>query len=211
MSTEAPHDAQAAGQDGPISGVAVAIVRDNRDPSGLARVMVTFPWHRRPEEGYWARLSTPMAGNRYGAFLLPEVGDEVLVAFERGELRSPYVVGALWNGSRKPPLTNADGRNDLRVVKTRKGHALTFDDGAKGRVRLELNDGKAITIDDGGITIDAENGNRIVIGSANGTTTIESATALRIRAPQISIESTGTLDIKAGATLTLRGALVAIN
>ena len=108
-------------------------------------------------------------------------------------------------------MTNADGRNDIRTIRTRKGHAVRFDDGAKGRVRLELNDGKAITIDDGSITIDAENGNRIVIGSANGTTTIEAASTLRIRAPQIAIEASGTLDIKAGGTLTLRGSLVTIN
>jgi hypothetical protein len=80
----------------------------------------------------------------------------------------------------------------------------------RGHVRLELNDGKAITIDDAGITIEAKNGNRIVIG-ANGTTTIEATSMLRIRAPQIAIEASGALDISAGGTLTLRGALVAIN
>ena len=105
------------------------------------------------------------------------------------------------------PESNADGRNDIRTIRTRKGHAVSFDDGAKGRVRLELNDGKAITLDEGSITIDAENGNRIVIGSANGTTTIEAAST----APQIAIEASRTLDIKAGGTLTLRGSLVAIN
>jgi len=194
-----------------INGVATAIVRDNRDPDGLARVRVSFPWHSRPEESYWARLATPMTGKGYGAYFLPEVDDEVLVAFERGDLRFPYVLGSLWNGNDKPPVTNTDGRNDIRTIRTRKGHALRFEDGAKGRLRLELNDGKAITIDEGGITIDAANGNRIVIGSANGTTTIEAASTLRIRAPQIAIEASGALDIKAGGTLTLRGSLIAIN
>jgi uncharacterized protein involved in type VI secretion and phage assembly len=211
MSTYGPRENEAARDDGPINGVAVAIVRDNRDPSGLARIRVGFPWHSRPEESYWARLATPMAGKDYGAFFLPEVDDEVIVAFERGDIRFPVVVGALWSGDRKPPASNVDGRNDIRTIRTRKGHAVSFDDGAKGRVRLELNDGKAITIDDGSITIDAENGNRIVVGSANGTTTIEAASRLRIRAPQIGIEASGTLDIKAGGTLTLRGSLVAIN
>jgi uncharacterized protein involved in type VI secretion and phage assembly len=211
MSTDVPRETEAARRDGPINGVAVAIVRDNRDPSGLARVRVSFPWHSRPEESYWARLATPMTGKSYGTFFLPEVDDEVLVAFERGDIRFPYVVGSLWNGDRKPPVTNADGRNDIRTIRTRKGHALTFEDGAKGRIRLELNDGKAITIDDGGITIDAENGNRIVIGSASGATTIDAASTLRIRAPQIAIEASGTLDIKAGGRLNLLGAVVTIN
>lgn len=213
MSKDLTRDTEAARQDsGPINGVAVAIVTDNRDPDGLARVRVRFPWHSRPEESYWARLATPMTGNNYGTFFLPDVNDEVLVAFERGDLRFPCVVGSLWNGNHKPPVTNADGRNDIRTIRTRKGHALRFDDGVKsGGVRLELNDGKAITIDDSGITIDAGNGNRIVIGSASGATTIDAASSLRIRAPQIAIEASGTLDIRAGGTLTLRGSLVAIN
>src|SRR5262245_29486753 len=194
-----------------INGVATAIVRDNRDPDGLARVRVSFPWHSRPEESYWARLATPMTGKGYGAYFLPEVNDEVLVAFERGDLRFPYVVGSLWNGNDKPPVTNADGRNDIRTIRTRKGHALRFEDGAKGRLRLELNDGKAITIDEGAITIDAGNGNRIVISSASGATTIEAASTLRIHAPQIAIEASGTLDIKAGGVLKMQGSLVAIN
>jgi uncharacterized protein involved in type VI secretion and phage assembly len=204
MSTEIPRA-------NPINGVAVALVRDNRDPNGLARVRVSFPWHTRPEESFWARLATPMTGKNYGTFFLPEVNDEVLVAFERGDMRFPVVVGSLWNGDHKPPETNADGHNDIRTIRTRKGHALRFDDGAKGRVQLQLNDGKSITIDDAGITIDAENGNRIVIDGASGSTTIDAASSLRIRAPQISIEASGTLDVRAGGTLTLRGSLVAIN
>ena len=211
MSTNVPPETRAARADSnPINGVALAIVKDNRDPSGLARVRVSFPWHSRPEESFWARLATPMTGRGYGTFFLPEVDDEVLVAFERGDMRFPYVVGSLWNGDHKPPETNGDGRNDIRTIRTRQGHAVRFDDGAKGSVRLELNDGKAITIDANGITIDARNG-KIVIGSASGATTIEAASTLRIRSSQIAIEATGSLDIKAGGTLTLRGALVAIN
>jgi len=204
MSTDVPRD-------NPINGVAVAIVRDNRDPNGLARVRVSFPWYSRPEESYWARLATPMTGKGYGTFFLPEVDDEVLVAFERGDIRFPYVVGSLWNSDRKPPVTNADGRNDIRTIRTRKGHALRFEDGVKGRVRLELNDGKALTIDDGGITIDAGNGNRIVIGGASNAITIDAASTLRLRAPQIALEASGALEIKSGGTLTLRGSMILIN
>lgn len=206
MSTDVPRDSG-----NPINGVAVAIVRENLDPSGLARVKVSFPWYSRPEDSFWARLATPMTGKNYGTYFLPDVNEEVLVAFERGDIRFPYVLGSLWNGTDKPPASNADGRNDIRTIRTRKGHALKFDDGVKGRVRLELNDGKAITIDDDGITIDALNGNRIVIGSATGTTTIEAASMLRIRGARVAIEASGALDITAGGTLTLRGALIAIN
>jgi uncharacterized protein involved in type VI secretion and phage assembly len=204
MSTDAPRNH-------PINGVAIAIVRDNRDPDGLARVRVSFPWHSQPQDTHWARLATSMTGKGYGTYFLPEVNDEVLVAFERGDLRVPYVVGSLWNGNANPPVSNTDGRNDTRIIRTRKGHALRFEDGAKGRLRLELNDGKAIAIDGDAITIDAGNGNRIVIGSASGTTTIEAGSTLRLRAPQIVLEASGALDIKAGGTLTLRGSMILIN
>ena len=53
------------------------------------------------------------------SYFLPEVGDEVLVAFERGDLRFPYVLGSLWNGKDKPPSTNDDGKNDVRMIHSR--------------------------------------------------------------------------------------------
>ena len=212
MSTDLPRARESAGQGGEIiNGVCVAVVRDNLDPNGLSRVKVSFPWHKQPEEMFWARLATPMTGKGYGTFFLPEVGDEVLVAFERGDLRFPFVVGSLWSGRRPPPVTNSDGRNDIRTIRSRKGHALNFDDGKNGRLELELHDGKTIAIDEGGITIDDGHGNRILISSTSGATTIEAASTLRIRAPQITVEASGSVDIKAGGTLTLQGALVAIN
>jgi uncharacterized protein involved in type VI secretion and phage assembly len=94
------------------AGVAVAVVTQNRDPDGLARVKVHFPWYEYPNESYWARLAVPMAGQGQGTYFLPEIGQEVLVAFDRGDVRFPYVVGALWNGKEGPPTTNSDGKND---------------------------------------------------------------------------------------------------
>ena len=91
---------------GYIKGVAIAIVTQNNDEEKMCRVKVRFPWHDQPSESYWARLSTPMAGNDRGLVLIPEVGDEVLVAFEREDLRFPYVLGGLWNGQDKPPIAN---------------------------------------------------------------------------------------------------------
>jgi uncharacterized protein involved in type VI secretion and phage assembly len=196
---------------GHAKGVAVAVVSQNKDESGLGRVKVSYPWHSQPRDSYWARLAMPMTGKDRGIYFVPEVGDEVLVAFERGDVRFPYVVGSLWNGVDKSPATNGDGKNDLRMVKTRKGHKLTFDDGAKGRVKLELNDGKKLEIDDEGIKLDDGKGNKLIIQSASGAMTIEAAVKLSLKAPQISIEATGTLDMTANATLTMRGLPVKIN
>jgi uncharacterized protein involved in type VI secretion and phage assembly len=193
------------------AGVAVAVVVDNKDDSGTGRVQVRYPWHSDSRATYWARVAVPMAGSGYGAYFIPEEGDELLVAFDRGDLRFPYVVGSLWNSRNQAPDTNADGRNDRRLIRTRKGHALLFDDGAKGRVRLELNDGKRLSIDDQAITLQDGNGNGVTIQSDGGTVTIRSAARLVLQAPQISIESSGLLDVKASASLVLRGAVVQIN
>src|SRR5262245_14245690 len=113
-------------------GVATALVTQNRDDDGLCRVKVRYPWHDTPRETYWARLAVPMAGADRGTVMIPEVGDEVLVAFERGDIRFPYVIGSLWNGKDKPPLANTDRKNDKRIVRSRKKHYLLFDDGERG-------------------------------------------------------------------------------
>jgi uncharacterized protein involved in type VI secretion and phage assembly len=196
---------------GAAKGVAVALVSQNKDESGQGRVRVTYPWHSDPGESYWARVVTPMAGGDRGAYFMPEVGDEVLVAFERGDVRFPYVIGGLWNGVDKAPENNGDGKNDRRLVKTRKGHKLTFDDGAKGLVRLELNDGKKVEIDDDGIKLDDGQGNSLVIQTTGGSMTLEAATSLTLKAPKIEVQSSGTLELKASATLTASGSLVRIN
>jgi uncharacterized protein involved in type VI secretion and phage assembly len=196
---------------GHAKGVAVAVVRENKDDSGLGRVKVSYPWHSKPRESYWARIAMPMTGGNRGTWFLPENGDEVLVAFERGDLRFPYVVGSLWNGVDKSPATNKDGKNDLRLIRTRKGHKLTFDDGSKGKVQLELNDGKRLTIDDDGVQVDDGKGNSIVVQSNSGAITIEAKSNLTLKAPQIAIQATGKLDVTAGGNLTVSGALVRIN
>lgn len=192
-------------------GVAVAVVTDNQDPDDLCRVKVRYPWHDGVRDSYWARLAMPMAGNDRGLVLIPEVGDEVLVAFEHGDLRSPYVLGALWNGNDRPPLANSDGKNARRILKSRKGHRLLFDDGAPGVVEVAHVDGRRVVFDDDGIRIEDAEGNQVRIESASGAMSIQANGALRIKAATITIEATGTLDLKASATLTVRGALVNIN
>ncbi|WP_374476764.1 phage baseplate assembly protein V [Zoogloea sp.] len=196
---------------GHAKGVAVAIVCNNKDDSGQGRVKVKYPWYKNPTESYWARVATPMAGANRGLYFIPEVDDEVLVAFDRGDVRFPYILGSLWSGKAPAPENNANGKNDRGVIRSRKGHSLSFDDGETGQVRLALNDGKTLTINDEGIRIDDGKGNSLHIDSKGGQLTVEAATKLSLKAPAISIESSGTLEIKAGATLTLQGAMININ
>ena len=134
--------------DGRITGVVIGIVTNNHDPDRLGRVKVRFPWLSGSTESHWARVATPMAGNGRGLYFLPEVDDEVLVLFERGDVRFPFVIGALWNGKDQAPAGNSDGKNALRVIKSRSGHLIRFDDSEKAQ-KIEI--------------IDATSSNRIVI------------------------------------------------
>ena len=194
-----------------ITGVMTGLVTQNNDEEGLCRVKVSYPWHDKPLESYWARLAMPMAGSGRGLVLVPEVGDEVLVAFERGDLRFPYVLGALWNGKDKPPYSNDNGKNDKRGLLSRKKHYLLFDDGKNGVVELAHERGRKITLDDQGFSVQDENGNTVKVDSNSGAMTLEATGRLRIKAASISIEATGTIEVKASATLTILGSLVSIN
>ena len=196
---------------GYIKGVALALVTQNKDDESQCRVKVSYPWHENPRDSYWARLAMPMAGASRGMVFIPEVGDEVLVAFEREDLRFPYILGALWNGKDKPPLANDDGKNDKRILTSRKKHHLLFDDGTQGVVELAHVKGRRITIDDNGILITDENGNQVKIDSTSGAMTLKASGDLKISATTISIEASATLALKASATLTVQGALVNIN
>ena len=125
------------------------------------------------------------------------------------ERRPPFSVAVGLLNGKKAPADSAEGG----LFKTRKGHKLTFNDntGSQGLVQLELNDGKKLSIDDNGIKVDDGKGNSIVIKSNGGSITIQAATDMSIKAPKIAIEASGTLDVKAGGTLTLKGSLVNIN
>jgi uncharacterized protein involved in type VI secretion and phage assembly len=198
---------------GRIVGVVVGKVTNNSDPDGLGRVRVTFPWLSDADESFWARIAAPMAGNDRGVYFLPEVDDEVLVVFERGDVRFPYVIGSLWNGKDQAPANNADGKNNVRVIKSRSGHVIRLND-ENGKETLEI--------------VDSSTHNSIVIDTANNTITISSGQDIALSAPdgsitlsakQIAIESSADAKITAGAgmdvnasgTLNIVGSQVNIN
>ena len=151
---------------GQFYGVTVGIVTNNQDPDGMGRVKVRFPWLDADEEGNWARVLTPMAGNDRGLYFLPEVEDEVLVAFEHGRVEFPYVLGALWNGMDAPPESNDDGENNMRTIKSRSGHIIRLDD-TDGAEQIEI--------------IDSAGANSIVISTADNTITIQADADITIQ------------------------------
>lgn len=196
---------------GSVAGVAIGTVSANDDPKNLGRVKLKLPWRDPNFVTDWVRVLAPMAGAGRGAYFVPEVGDEVLVAFDRDDIRYPYVLGALWSEADKPPEANSNKKNDVRIVKSRKGHMLKFDDAAaKGVITIELNDGKKVEIDDDGIRI-TDKTNKITIDTKSGSIDIEAATALSMKAPKITIEASASLELKGGASLSANAGIVRIN
>lgn len=201
---------------GEVKGIAIGVVTNNRDTEGLGRVKVRYPW-REDQESFWARIAVPMAGAGRGIYFLPEVDDEVLVAFDQNDIRHPYVIGSLWNGQDSPPLTNDDGENNLRQIHSRSGHELTFDDTAGSeQIEIKTKNGHVIRISDetGAEKIaiqDARGTNRVVIDSTQGSIEIESLQRIRLKSAQIDIEASAALNIRATGTVGLRGTLVQIN
>jgi len=202
---------------GRIYGVVVGVVTNNQDPEKLGRVKVVYPWLSDSEESHWARVATLMAGKDRGSFYLPEVDDEVLLAFEHGDVRFPYVVGSLWNGKDTPRYDNADGKNDKRVITSRAGHEFVFDDNdQKGQVVIHTKKNHTITLDDsaGGEKIsivDKTGGNSVEIDSVQNSIAVKSAMKLTIESQVIEIKAGATMKLEAGATMTIKGAVVMIN
>ncbi|WP_461189953.1 phage baseplate assembly protein V [Arthrobacter sp. Z4-13] len=198
--------------DGFISGVAVGEVIDNKDPDGLGRVRIHLPWQADGDASGWSRCAMNMAGKDRGLFLLPEVGDEVLVSAEKGDPSHLYVLGVLWNGKNRPPTDNADGANNIRVLKSRSGHTIRInDDKSAPEVEIRLEDGKKVALTKDGITVSDGKNNKIAIDSSNSSIQISATQKLVLDAPNIEIKAGAALTIQASGTLTVKGTTVLIN
>ncbi len=194
-------------------GVTVGIVTNNKDPEGFGRVKVRFPWLSPEDESHWARILTPMAGNNRGLYFLPEVEDEVLVAFEHGLAEFPYILGGLWNGKDKQPENNNDGQNNRRVIKSRSGHIIRLDD-TKGKEKIEVidksgNNSIVISTADNSITITADAD--ITIKSSKGKLTLSGNGVEISSKAAVNIEAKQNMNLKAGPQLNIKGSLVNIN
>jgi uncharacterized protein involved in type VI secretion and phage assembly len=169
-----------AQSEGPIDGVATAVVTASKDPKDLGRVKVTLS---EAEPGVWAPVATPLAGNGRGVRFQPEVGDEVLVAFERGDPRSPYVLGALWGGSSDPP-------DRIEIADRKGGSSIVIDSAA------------------GSITIAAEGD--VTIRSAGGTLRLEGV-RVEIDAAAVLEAHGAQVEVAGDAVTSVKGGIVTIN
>jgi phage protein D len=238
---------------GRAHGVVIGIVSDVNDPEQQGRVKLTFPWLSDDYVSDWARTVQPGAGKDRGGMVVPEVGDEVLVAFEQQDFGRPYVLGGLFNGVDTPKsggevlVDSSSGAINRRSMVSRRGHRVDLLD-ADGRtegISLRSADeklvltldavGTAITLhSDGtvliegaqGITVDAKSsplqlkGDSVAISaksggvdiaSTGGSVTVAAGTTLGLKGATSTLEGTGQVTVKGGATATVQAALVKIN
>ena len=171
----------------------VGVVTDNRDPQRLGRVKIKFPVLSEQDTSYWAPVVMLGAGKNRGWFFIPEVDDEVLVMFEHGDMNRPVVVGALWNGKDKPSDKNPGG-NPRRVIKSRAGSKIIFDD---DQMKLVIEDGTG----KGRIMLDS-NANKIVIEALDGDVCFQAPQGdIRIVAATAQLSATQNVEIHAGKAM----------
>jgi len=181
-----------------------ALVVSTDDPDQLGRVLITLPSLPDGPE-LWARAVSPLAGEDRGLCLLPEIGDEVLVAFTQGELSSAYILGGLW-GKQKPPPEGLGGeQNDLKLFRTRSGHTLTFSD-LDGEEKITLTDKNEnafeIVTSEDRITLTAKSKIEIMTDgeiTLSGKTITMQADSMELKADSsLTLDGGGTADLKAG-------------
>jgi uncharacterized protein involved in type VI secretion and phage assembly len=162
-------------------GVVVAVVESRDDPQQEGRIRVRYPWLPDEPRSAWAPIASPLAGKQRGAWFMPELEDEVLVAFEHGDFDHPFVVGYLWNGVDTPPDTDPTHR----VIVTPGGHELRFEDTDDGKqVVLKTSGGHELVMTDRSgaakVTVTSTAGHSVAIDDAAGSITLATAGGQRV-------------------------------
>ena len=185
-----------------LYGAYPATVTDIKDPDSQGRVKVRLPWSPDNEGGgydVWARLATLMAGANRGTWFIPDVGDEVLVVFEGGDARRPYVVGSLWNGKDSPPeQMDGAGNNYKKSITSRRDIRITLDDTEGGEtLTLKTPMGQAIEMKDGGITIEIKDASGNSVKLEPSGITVTAAAQVKVQCATMEV-SAGMVTVNAG-------------
>jgi Uncharacterized protein conserved in bacteria len=193
---------------------------------------VKFPWLSEEYVSHWARVVAFGAGPRRGAVMLPEVNDEVLVAFEHGDMRRPYVLGGLYNDKDVPALgdglVDGQGKVNQRAFFSRTGHKVVFSDDAtkpgvtvvtKGGLQIDLDDkNKTIRIvSNGKVEVEADGdvvmttkGNASIKAQGNATVEAQGNGALKAMG-NLELKGTGGVKVESSGVVEIKGSLVKIN
>jgi uncharacterized protein involved in type VI secretion and phage assembly len=173
-------------------GIYPAIVTDIVDEESLGRIGVKFPWLGADgaDVRAWATLLTPYADDNQGFEFLPAVDSQVVVAFEAGDLRRAYILGACWNGKEQLPQSPAQP-NNLRLIRTRSGSLLEFDDtGGAAKVTLSMKSGHTLVLDDAVQEVRLAHANGCIVRlNAAGQVSITANSSVEINASAVNVHS----------------------
>jgi uncharacterized protein involved in type VI secretion and phage assembly len=206
-------------------GLQYGIVTQNKDPDGLNRIKVRLPWLDKgdTDQSHWAQLMTPMEGDKFGWYTLPDIDDAVTVMFIQGDMSQPVIMGGAWSKPDNSPEPNEDGKNNFRGYRSRTGHRLILDDTGKTKVVL-VDKSTKLMVGVGQFEKDGAGPNTcavwtppgagktgVAMASMEGTFEITCKNGtLKVTAQQnITINATTTVDMKAGQDLNLSGSSTA--
>lgn len=199
----------------------IGVVTDNKDPDKLMRVKVKLPVLSAEDTTWWIPVVSIGAGKERGWFFLPEVNDEVLIAFEHGDINRPVVIGALWNGQDKAPKDNGSGSNPIRTLVSKSGSKIEFDDekntitiadgGGKGEIVFKADDNKmTLTAKSGDVVILCPTGDLQVV--ADGGIEMNASVNLDVRGDSnTNITGSGGVTLKASGMTSVFAGSTAIN
>ena len=200
-------------------GVTVGRVINLLDPMVLGRVQVQLPFIDSLDLSPWARIAVPMAGQLHGFYFIPNIGDEVLVAFEQGDVNVPYIIGSLWNATAPPPLPSP--LPQIRAIRTLTGNQIVFTE-APPSITVQTaptapaalptppsptGPHQTVSLNPAGIQMMTPIGVQIVVGT---NTIMVTPGEILISAPSVNLVASGTLSLT-GATVNISGAAVNIN
>ncbi len=201
------------GAAGSFGGVQVGLVTDNKDPDDLGRVRVQMPYLGSDFVTDWARVVAPGNGPDRGFVWIPEVQDEVLVAFHHGDISEPYVLGGLWNGKDKhPPIEVDGGKLKARKFVSSTGLKIVLSDesGKEGivisskddslQIHVDVANKKVVLLSDGGGTVEMKSG---------GDFTIESQGDVKIKGVNVEVSASASAKLKAGGPVDVEASGVA--
>jgi phage protein D/phage baseplate assembly protein gpV len=197
-------------------GLVPAIVTNSDDPQDWGRIKVKFPWLDDNSESFWARVIGIGAGPEAGYYVMPSVGDEVMVAFLHGDFSQPIILGGVWNGANKiPPEAASAGNGEKPLVRTWhsvNGHKITMYDNADKKIEIATIDGRSIVLDDNNkkILISTDNA-KITVDDNNVTLETSGGNVKMKSGSNFTMESGGNIDIKASGNVTIKGATINLN
>ena len=179
-----------------VAGIQIGTVVNNNDPDQQGRIQVSFPAFDGTSSSSWAQVVVPLAGNAYGVYMLPEVGDQVIVAFQNNNFDHPVVLGGVYSGSGKQSDTN-DSNNYIKNIKTKAGNEIRF---------IDKPGSEQITI-----TNKTSNDNQVILTvEDSGKITITSNGKIELTAPDIKLSANDHLDI-CGGQVSITGSKIAIH